>query len=90
MTLNELIERLEEYRDAGDVEVRIASQPSYPLAADVGAVTIVRNGQEMGRKGAVLWIAASGSVGYGEDPYAPKHAWNDTEVNLDDLGDEVE
>lgn len=43
MTLDELIEKLEDARvefDSGEVEVRISYQPSWPLRGTVAAVTV--------------------------------------------------
>ena len=46
MTIDELIERLEEYRDeiGGDAEVRLMTQSSYPFE---NAVTGLASGQEI-------------------------------------------
>ena len=43
MTITELIERLEELREAngGDTEVRIASQPSWPLSGRIANVVVL-------------------------------------------------
>lgn len=90
MTIGELLEELqmmaEEHGD--DVEVRIAYQPSYPLAADLDAVTLVKNEQGVHRKDKIVWLAASTSVGYSENPYAPSQAWDGSEVDLSDNEDE--
>ena len=76
MTLNELIEALTDFRDdheadgLGDKEVKVAQQPSWPLAADVEAVTLI---------GGQLWI------GTREDgKYAPERAWEGGEFDSDD------
>jgi hypothetical protein len=51
MTLDELIERLEEIRDevGGDATVRGVLQPNYPLIARIDAITtIIDSGKEDG------------------------------------------
>ena len=64
MELNELIETLEEFRDSpqgASLELKVAQQPGWPLAAGVETVTRIGN---------TLWIATR------EDgDYAPKSAW---------------
>ena len=82
MKINELIQRLEELaRYAGeDVEVRAATQPSWPLQAYIEAVTLVGN---------TVFIA-TGSNPW-SDPYAPREAWeggNAGEVDEDEDEDE--
>jgi hypothetical protein len=79
MTVGELIAALEDMRDSSEqgneMEVRIAYQPNYPLAATVVGVADSREfeGNEDGP--AVAWIA-TGEVGWGESPYASAEAWN--------------
>lgn len=68
-TVQDLIDELEFLEPTA--EVRIAYQPSYPLAADIAAVTDLVESSEEG----FVWIAASGGVGYQESPYAPRDAW---------------
>lgn len=53
-TIRELIDYLEELaQDCGDdLPVRIASQPSWPLASQLAAVTVI-DYSEKGRKGAL-------------------------------------
>lgn len=48
MTLDELIERLEEIRDevGGDVSVRGVHQPHYPLLSQIEAITTVEEDGE--------------------------------------------
>jgi hypothetical protein len=53
-------------------EVRVAYQPSYPLAAEIAAVTDLVESSEEG----FVWIATSSGVGYSESPYAPRDAWD--------------
>lgn len=85
MTLGELIEALTDLRDShseGDtLEVRIAYQRNYPLAAtvlgvadssdfdvdmdDVATIPTVEP---------VVWIA-TGEVGWDENPYATEQVW---------------
>lgn len=77
MTLDELIETLTDFRDAreaaglGDLEVKVAQQPSWPLSARLKTVT---------RIGDTLWIATS------EDgEYAPREAWRGGYFEEDDF-----
>ena len=88
MTIDELIELAGEAREdlGGDAEVRIASQPGYPLRAALACVTIPHStdpsnlydtdetaaGRE--KDGTFLWLATSG-LPDGENPYAPEWAW---------------
>lgn len=59
MTLNELIERLQEIHEQNpdaDPEIRLASQPSWPMQHGVGAI-------ELGADG-VVYIAEGDQDGY--------------------------
>lgn len=69
MTLNELISGLQELQDSfeGDPEVKVAQQPTWPLAADLRALT---------RIGDTLWIATEEDGGY-----APEKAWEGGEFD---------
>jgi hypothetical protein len=89
MTIDELIELAEEAREdlGGDAQVRIASQPGWPLRAALRCVTIPRStdpddlyaedehavGQQ--GDGTFLWLA-TGDLPDGENPYAPEWAWS--------------
>ena len=91
MTIDELIELASEAREdlGGDAEVRIASQPGWPLRAALACVTIPHStdpsdlygpdetaaGQE--KDGTFLWLA-TGDLPDGENPYAPEWAWRDS------------
>jgi hypothetical protein len=68
MTVQELIELLEELAEevGEDAEVRVATQPSWPLRHELAEVTAVE-----GR----VFLAASDGHPYGESPYAPRAAW---------------
>ena len=88
MNLRELIERLQSMEEqlqqvtgnddvAEKTEVRIASQPSWPLAHNIEAISAQEESDEEGRQGPVLWLACSASVSYAERPYAPRCAWDD-------------
>ena len=57
MTIRELKDTLEDYvaDGHGDLEVKVAEQPNYPLEANVAAVC---------RLGDTLWIAAEDAGGY--------------------------
>jgi hypothetical protein len=73
MTVNELIEALQEFVDMdeeyGELEVRLATQPNWPIRGSVAATTVAtHDGQRY------LWLA-EGGVGYDENPYAPRTAW---------------
>ena len=88
MTIDELIELASEAREdlGGDAEVRIASQPGWPLRAALAYVTIPPStdpsdlygpdetaaGQE--NDGRYLWLA-TGDLPDRENPYAPEWAW---------------
>lgn len=83
-TIGELREMLEQYED--DQPVRIAFQPSWPLAARVAAVSSAEdfedpdegeedNYEREGERGRTVWLAASEGVPYDEHPYAPRGAW---------------
>lgn len=87
MNINELIELLEEAKDiaphAGETEVRIAYQESYPIAGVIGAISVAdpfddegddNPGLDLSGHDGKLWIAAS-PMPYGENPYGPDFAW---------------
>ena len=89
MKLDDLIAELIDLRDSteGEVEVRIAVQPSWPLSHELDAITIDHT--HSGKRPAVLWLAASEGHPYGENPYAPKHAWDGGEVYAEEKDDEL-
>ena len=77
-TVGELLAALEEFDE--DTPVRVAQQPSYPLAAVVNCVTELGPDEEeqpaLSRPGErVVWIATSEVSSYHEYPYAPREAW---------------
>jgi hypothetical protein len=88
MTIDELIELASEAREdlGGDAEVRIASQPGWPLRSALACLTTPPStdpsdlygadetaaGQE--KDGMFLWLA-TGDLPDGENPYAPEWAW---------------
>jgi hypothetical protein len=87
MTLNELIETLEdllqEDPSLGDKEVNVAYQQNYPLAGYVENVTVINpDGDEdctceylkdcTHQEEPKLWLALSDNQA---EPYAPKQAW---------------
>ena len=76
LTVSELKEMLEDYEaeGKGDMSVRVAVQPSYPMAAYVAAVT---------RVGDTLYIAASD-----QDEYITEKAWGEDDVDDDTEDDE--
>jgi hypothetical protein len=85
MTIDELITLVEEAREnlGGDAQIRIASQPGWPLRAALGCVTVPQSadpddlyaadehaaGQQ--NDGTFLWLA-TGDLPDGENPYAPR------------------
>lgn len=75
MTLDQLIETLEEYREerGGDTEVLLATQPNWPLAFHIAQCRYVND---------KLWIVEGGHPH--PNPYAPRQAW-DEEDPPDDL-----
>ena len=72
LTVSELKEMLEDYEadGKGNMKVRVAVQPSYPMAAYVAAVT---------RVGDTLYIAASD-----QDEYITGKAWGDDDIDEED------
>ena len=76
LTVSELREMLEDYEaeGKGDLQVRVAVQPNYPMAAYVAAVT---------RVGDTLYIAASD-----QDEYITEKAWGEDDVDDEDGEDD--
>lgn len=78
MTLNELIERLEEIREevSGNTLIRGAFQPNYPLIAGVEAITtyVSEDADETG-----VYIALGDAREYGSSDL-----WNDELVYRDE------
>jgi hypothetical protein len=74
-TLDELISQLEEARDeaGGDVQVRVACQPGWPLRGTIETLTVTGD-QDEPDDPRTLWIAL-GSAPCDENPYAPHAAW---------------
>ncbi len=85
MTVNEMIERLQEAADEGfgDCEVRLAFQPSWPLQFEIGGIaTPDDESREMGEPdeesneaSSVVYIT-EGSHPRDDSPYAPKWAFH--------------
>lgn len=79
-TVRDLLELLESYDP--ETPLRIATQPSWPLASTLAAVTLIEAPEDdedpdfVPDRVATVWLAASDSVGYDEHPYAPRDAWN--------------
>ena len=74
MTVSQLIELLSEM-DPGD-EVRIATQPEYPLAFHIAGVAALDNEDDPGQdelEPGVVWIAAGD---HPDQPYAPHAAFS--------------
>ena len=76
MKVKELREILEGYESdgKGDLEVKIAEQENWPLAAPVKAVS---------RIGDTVWIA-DGSA----NKYAPKAAWDGEDIDEEEDGED--
>ncbi len=80
MTIDELIERLEEYRDnlGGDTEVRLMTQQNWPFENGIAGLA---SGEEINERDdgededvdgeAVVYIVEGQQLGYGS-----KRAWN--------------
>lgn len=58
-----------------DCEVRLAFQPNWPLSFHINRIRYV-DGPEDGSQPAAVWITASDSHPYDENPYAPREAWD--------------
>ena len=79
MNIRELIEKLSEIEEwYGDIEVRAAFQPNYPLVTDIQELTTVIEDDEP-----TLFIA----LGDGED-YGTKRMWDGDVVTLGEDDDE--
>jgi hypothetical protein len=96
-TLDDLIESLTAIRDeqgTGDIRVRIAIQPTWPLNFSIGNVTMLSGDpdddicegsescsddeyDDVEKEKSVVWIATSDGHPWGENPYAPRQAWED-------------
>lgn len=87
ITLNELIEELQDYLadypELGDEAVNIAYQQNYPLAAEIVRVTVLDSELDEDceceslndcthQVAPTLWIATTEND---SEPYAPKAAW---------------
>lgn len=78
MQITQLIERLESIAEAyPDAEIRVAHQPSYPLAAELAGVT---DPDDMDRDPTdpddelIVWLVAGDHPITGS-PYAPRDLW---------------
>ena len=94
MTIDDLIAKLEDLKDmaprGGETEIRVAYQPTYPIAGTIQALSLAEPFDEDDDGNMVdadldmaptshdtkLWIGV-GSMPYDENPYAPRWAWND-------------
>ncbi len=84
LTVADLIDALSDADP--DAEIRIAYQPSWPIAASVSSVTSDAEARaddpdDEPRAGGrpepgVIWLAC-GALPYDESPYAPRGAWSD-------------
>jgi len=77
MTLDYLIEQLIEKRDqlGGQVEVRIAEQPSYPLQSSIAGVVSSDDIAYLEEEKPIVWIAEGSQCR--PNPYAPNDIWNE-------------
>lgn len=84
MTLNELIERLEEIRDevSGDSRIFGAFQPNYPLTTSIAAITTLVN-EDAGT--AKIYIALDDGSNYGS-----RNLWDDEIVYEEDEDEDEE
>lgn len=79
-TVGELLEQIEGIDPA--TRIRVAIQPSYPIAVGLRAVTLLEAGDDEldpdfdPNEVSTLWLATSDSVSHPESPYAPSDAWN--------------
>lgn len=78
MTVNELLEQLTEIAEAGngDLEVLLASQPSWPLAATIRGVVEEDSdfSDDSMDEEKVVWLVEGSSPRH-RGPYAPKELW---------------
>lgn len=80
MNVNELIEALQDLVDnnpeAGELPLRVAYQPNWPLHVRVDAVRVaVAKGADDRPDAPVLYFVA-GTCPYGENPYASRVLWD--------------
>ena len=71
MTVNELIERLQEVAEdgLGDSEIRLAFQPNWPLQFDIGGLAVPDDSDEETPEAPVVYLVEGDSIH--ESPYAP-------------------
>ena len=75
MTVRELIETLEQYN--GDLEVRLATQPNYPLQSTICNVASLHEVQDYPEEDDfvdVVYITEGGQCH--DNPYAPRGLWS--------------
>ena len=74
MTVNELVERLQEVADdgLGECEVRLATQPSWPLQYSVGGIATPDDTVEVPET-PVIYLVEGNPIH--ESPYAPDWAF---------------
>jgi hypothetical protein len=75
MTIDELISRLEEYRDTlgGEAEVRLMTQQAWPFENEIRGLASgeeIHGSDDDEAEGAVVFLVEGGQRGYGS-----KHAW---------------
>lgn len=75
MTLDELIQRLEDLRDVlgtGDSEVLVATQPSYPISLEITDTVLAKEIPPNDEDDYRTWIVTKQ---HNAQPYAPKALW---------------
>jgi len=74
MTVNEMIERLQEIAGDGfgESDLRLAFQPSWPLQFEIGGIAVP---DEEPDNGAPVVYVVEGSHPDGDSPYAPSWAF---------------
>jgi hypothetical protein len=71
VTVNELIERLQDVADdgLGECEVRLAFQPSWPMQFNVGGIAVPDDTTDEAPETPVVYLVEGSSIH--ESPYAP-------------------
>jgi hypothetical protein len=80
MRLNDLIEQLEDIRNMFDEdidpEIRIATQPNYPIQSTVYGVVSsldIDDGEDLDGDNPVVWVVERNQC---NDPYASQRLWD--------------
>lgn len=85
-TVNDLIEALQdmvnEHPEAGELPLRIAHQPSYPLQEAVTNVTVAKVQGRDGEPNKTVLFFVAGTCPYDENPYASSNLWEPNDKSL--------